>query len=173
MEFTYKTFLTRYKKGILYFFYYSRSSSCSCLFCLNLTNQPYLFKDLLVLWHHKNLVVGTIVKHLNCYCLLGAAAPLTNRDCSLLRAPTRVSFFQPSPQDRLTVVLKLRYLALNCKVLKRHFTGITLGAAFFSMCPLSCFVNTLKVSEGINWSRIRVDVNEPVPFVILETYGYF
>ena len=37
---------------------------------------------------------------------------------------------------------------------------------FFSLRPsrlpaLSCFVNTLKVSVGINWPRIRADVNEP------------
>lgn len=112
-----------------------------------------------------------VVKHLKCYRRSGAAAPLTNRDCPLppraAPAPRRVSFFQPSPEDRLNVVLRLLYLALNCEALKGHFAWITRGApSFFSLrpsrlLPLSCFVNTLKVSVGINWPRIRADVNEP------------
>lgn len=114
----------------------------------------------------------------------GTAASLTNRDCRPAlrsRRPQfrRISFFfQPSRENRLIVVLKLRYLALNCKALKGHSTRITVVKAFFfsfysrRLLPLSCFVNILKVSVLIKCFQIRVDVNETIPFVISVTYGY-
>lgn len=67
------------------------------LFILLKLNKPTIVSQgTYVLQHHKNLVVGIIVKHLNCYCLLGAAAPLTNRDCPFLAASHPcIIFFNP------------------------------------------------------------------------------
>lgn len=76
---------------------------------------------------------GSTVKHLKCYRRSGAAAPLTNRDCPVPLTPACIIFSTLS-EDRLNVVLRLLYLALNCEALKGHFAWITRVAPSFFHC---------------------------------------